>query len=140
MIWKFPSFMTGREVFEAALAVINERDSTGEYHEDVQDYEKNAPSLINLLISRLWADNCIVMGIDTRQWKYTDEKIKGLDDEIPLHPSFLFTLSLALASLLIHEEDASRAAYYYTLFMDSRANLVSSFSHARKTGIRDVYS
>lgn len=132
--------MTGREVFNAALAIINERDSTGEYYEDVQDYEKNAPALINLLISRLWADDCVVKGIDTRHWRYTVENVKGLDEEIPLHPSFLFTMSFGLASLLIHEEDSTRAAYYYTLFQDARANLVSSFSYARKTGIRDVYS
>ncbi len=132
--------MTGREVFENALAVINERDSTGEYHEDVQDYEKNAPALINLLISRFWADDCVVKGIDTRHWRYTVQNIKGLDEEIPLHPSFLFVMSLALASLLIHEEDSARAAYYYTLFQDARISLVSSFSHAKKTGIRDVYS
>lgn len=132
--------MTGRQVYNAALAVINERESTGEYHDDVQDYEKNAPALINLLISRLWADDCVVKGIDTRCWKYTVETVKGLDEELPLHPSFFFAMSFALASLLIHEEDAARATYYYTLFQDARANLVSSFSHARKTGIRDVYS
>ena len=45
--------MTARQVYKRALALINERDGSGEYHADVSDFEHNAPEILNTLITLL---------------------------------------------------------------------------------------
>ncbi len=132
--------MTGRDVYTKALAIINERDSEGEFHADTSDYEKNAHELLNVLVSKLWCDDCILRGIPVRDWRYTVEDISSLDEEISIHSAFLPALSFALASLLIHEEDSARADYYYKLFRDTEASLMENFARANHTSIKDIYS
>ena len=132
--------MTGRDVYVKALSIINERDSQGEWHSDTADYEKNAHELINILVSKLWCDDCIVRGIPIEDWRYTLEDISCLDEELSIHSAFLPALSFALASLLIHDEDRERADYYYKLFRDTQASLVRNFARANHTAIKDVYS
>ncbi len=132
--------MTGRDVYTKALAIINERDSEGDFHIDTEDYEKNAHELINLLVSKLWCDDCIVKGLSPRDWRYAIEELSSLDEEISLHPVFLPCLSFGLASLLIHEEDSSRADYYYKLFRDCETGIVETFSRASHSSVFDVYS
>ncbi len=132
--------MTGREVYNKALAIINERDSDGAFNTDTGDYEKNAHELLNLLCSKLWCDDCIVRGIPARDWRYTLEEISSLDEELTLHSVFMPCLAFGLASLLIHEEDSARADYYYKLFRDSENSIVSAFARATHGSVQDVYS
>jgi hypothetical protein len=132
--------MTGRDVYRKALAIINERDSEGDFHTDTYDYEKNAHELINLLVAKLWCDDCIVKGLSPKDWRYAVEEVTSLDEQISLHPVFMPCLAFALASLLIHEEDSERADYYYKLFRDSESAIVNSFSRASHSSVYDVYS
>lgn len=132
--------MTGRCAYESALSLINERDSNGEFHQDTQDYEKNLPILLELCVAQLWYDDCIVRGVSPKNFRYTSEKIKSLDTELPLHEATASLLPYLLASLLIHEEDLERAEYYRQLFASAESTLVTSFTSCRHTSIEDVYA
>lgn len=131
--------MTGRQVYVRALALINERDSEGEYHGDTADYEKNAPELMNLILTRVWADDMCVRGIPPRNWRYAFDTVKTLDEELPLHEAVASITPYLAASLLIHEEDMTRSEYYRRMFESAEANLLSTFRCARHSSITDVY-
>lgn len=131
--------MTGRTVYERALALINERDSEGAFHGDTADFEKNAPELINLILSRVWADDMCVRGIPPKCWRYAFDTVKSLDDELPLHEAVASITPYLAASLLIHEEDMTRSEYYRRMFESAETNLLTSFKTARHSSITDVY-
>ena len=131
--------MTGREVFEAALALINERDSRGEYHSDVSDYEENTPRLISLIVARVWGDDCLVRGIPVNHSSWTAERITSLDTPLPLHEAVCATLPYLLACLLILEEDRDRSEYFQGLYVEARRELIRNFSSAKRKSITDVY-
>lgn len=132
--------MKARQAYERALALINERDSGGAYHTDVADFEKNAPELINSIVTLLWVDECIVRNIAMREINWNFEPIRALDDEIPLHEALASgVLPFALASFLILEEDSERADYFYRLYTNARSTVVSAFSSAEHGSVRDIY-
>jgi hypothetical protein len=132
--------MTGREVYLRALSLINERDSRGDFHNDTSDYEANAPDLLNIIVSQVWADDCCVRGISPKDYKYTVERITSLDTELPVHSAVAAIIPYLLASLLIHEEDMTRSEYYRRLFVSSENALLGAFTSAKHTSIADVYS
>ena len=131
--------MTGREVYTRALALINERDSEGEFHTDTCDYENNAPELMNLIVSQVWADDMRVRGIPPRDWRYAFDRVVSLDDELPLHAAVASITPYLAASLLIHEEDMTRSEYYRRMFELSRERLMTAFTRARHSSVTDVY-
>ena len=132
--------MKARQAYERALALINERDSGGAYHTDVADFEKNAPELINSIVTLLWVDECIVRNIAMREINWNFEPIRTLDDEIPLHEALASgVLPFALASFLILEEDSERADYFYRLYTNARSAVVSAFVSAEHGSVRDIY-
>lgn len=133
--------MTAREVYNRAIALINERSGRGAYHEDVEDFEKNAPELINSIITLLWPSQCIIekRRIDSKSWDFSS--LGSLEDEIPLNRALAEgPLPFALAALLILEEDKERSEYFYSMFRASEDKIVKSFSSASHTSVRDVYS
>ena len=132
--------MTARDIYLGALGIINERDGEGELHRDTGDFEKNAPALITLVLSRLWFSDSTVRGIPLREWRYTVDRIKSLDDPVPLHVSLEPAATLYLASLLLHEEEHERSNYYLALARESEERAVSGFLRARHDRVRDVYS
>lgn len=132
--------MTGRAAYNASLALINERDSRGECREDILDYEKNAPELLNLIVSGLWSQDCLVRGMSVHSRCYPPEKISSLDDDLPLHEAVCTLVPYILASMLIREEDSSRAEYFDGLFRRAESTLKSAFARAERQCIRDIYS
>ena len=133
--------MTAREVYNRAIALINERNGGGAYHDDVEDFEKNAPEVMNSIITLLWPSQCIIekKRLEALSWDFSP--IGSMDDEIPLHIALASgPLPFALASFLLLEEDAQRADYFYSLFRKSEENVVKTLSYATHGKIRDVYS
>ena len=63
--------MTGREVFQRAVALMNELDSFGTYHPDVADLEYNAPELLSIAVAELWSVDCLVRGVRPTASGYT---------------------------------------------------------------------
>ncbi len=132
--------MTVREAYTMTLALINERDSEGDYFSDTSDFEKNLPSLVGLAVAGLWQDDCTVRGISPDCHGYAFEKITSLDCEIPLHEATSALIPYLLASLLLREEDRERSEYYRTLFSEQEYKLLSTFKKARHTSVVDVYA
>ncbi|MBR5817907.1 MAG: hypothetical protein IKY62_04605 [Clostridia bacterium] len=132
--------MKVRDAYERALALINERDSSGDYHDDVMDYEKNAPELVNSIVTLLWLDESIIRKVDVRNMGWDFEPMTTMDDEIPLHQSLASgVLPLALASFMLLEEDSARAEYFYKLFSMARADVTRAFASASHEKIRNIY-
>ncbi|MBR5632472.1 MAG: hypothetical protein IKW68_00695 [Clostridia bacterium] len=132
--------MTGREIYEQALSLINERDSEGNFHTDTSDFEHNAPDLITLAVSDLWYLDGVIRGIPPRDFRYTVKRITSLEDEIPLHPSVAATIPYFLASMLLNEEDGERSDYFRKMFLSAKLNISEAFTKAEHKSIRDVYS
>lgn len=132
--------MKVRQAYERALALINERDSGGAYHSDVTDFEKNTPELVNSIITLLWLDECILRNISVKKIEWNFEPVKTMDDDIPLHDALSSgALPFALASLLILEEDAQRADYFWRIYNNARAEIVKTFASAWHSTVKDVY-
>ena len=132
--------MKARQVFERALAFINERDSSGAYHTDIGDFEANAPDIINACISLLLVDECIIRRTDPKEFKWEFEPIKTLDDPIPLHEALACApLPYLVASHLLIEEDMTRAQYFHNLSQLSRQEVQRAFASAVRTSVTDVY-
>lgn len=132
--------MKARKVYERALALINERDGEGAYHADTRDFERNAPEVMNSLISLLVATDAVMKNKKVRENDGYYESISGLDDEVPLHPALSSgVLPFALASLLVLEEDAERSGYFYKLFRDAEQKLLSAFATGKRGSVVSVY-
>ncbi len=132
--------MKARKIYERALALINERDGDGAYHADVRDFEKNAPEVMNSLISLLVCTDAVMKNKRVRESDLDYEGIKALDDEVPLHPALSSgVLPFALASLLVLEEDAERSSYFYKLFRDAEERLLSGFATGKRGPVVSVY-
>ena len=132
--------MRAREAYEMSLALINERDVEGDYHSDTADFEKNAHLIINMIIPRLWHNDCLVRGISPKNYRYAFEPLESLDEEIPLHVSVCSLVPFLLASLLIREEDEKRAEFFRYMFESAESRLLSGFSSAEHKSVVDVYS
>ena len=132
--------MTVREAYQMALALINERDSEGEYFSDTVDFEKNLPTLASIAVAGVWQDDCTVRGIAPDSHGFVFDRIESLDDELPLHEATSSLLPYLLASLLLREEDRERSEYYRTLFTEQEYKLISAFKKARHTSVVDVYA
>lgn len=132
--------MKVRQVFDRAMALINERDSGGAYHSDITDFEKNAPSLVNSAVTLLWLDECVIRGIPVKDISWEFESVDGMDDDIPLHDALASgVLPFALASFLLLEEDHTRAEYFYGLYADARSRVVSAFASAHHGRVKNIY-
>ncbi len=131
--------MTVRQVYDRAIALINERNSAGDFHTDVGDFEKNAPSIINTAMARLRFDDAVIRGVKACDIDFENE-MRTMDDEVPLHPAIASgVLPLETASLLLLEEDRSRSDWFHTLFIEARQNVLSAFASARHGSVTDVY-
>lgn len=128
-----------REIFDMALALINERDSSGAYHSDVEDFEKNATSMITLLNQRLLYLQCHITGRDISNTTW-DRTITSLDDPLTLNDKILLhVMPYALASMLILEEDSQRSAYFYSLFKDAEEKVMREHKKGKRKSITNVY-
>ncbi len=132
--------MTARQVYTRALSLINERDGVGAYHTDVTDFEKNAPEIINTIITLLLPSECIIRGKKIRDLDTPFEGIKALDDTIPLHDALTSgVMPFYLASVMILEEDSVRADYFMSLFRESEERVVKGYSVASHSSVKNVY-
>ena len=128
-----------REVYKRALALINERNSEGSYQADVGDLEKNAPDVVNTLISLYKTTDSLLKNERIRD-SVEINTVKSLDSDIPLHPHISSSvLPFALAAMMILEEDAVRSQYFLKLAHDAEARLISAYATAKSTSVRNVY-
>lgn len=132
--------MKVRQAYERAMALINERDSGGEYHSDVMDFEKNTPELVNTAVTLLWLDDCVIREVPVRDISWSFQPVADMEDTIPLHDALASgVLPFLLASLLILEEDHSRAEYFYGLYTNARGRIMSAFATAHRGSVKNVY-
>ncbi len=132
--------MKVRQAFERAMALINERDSGGAYHSDVADFEKNAPEIVNSIVTLLWLDDCVLRNVAVRDVSWDFQPVRTMDDDIPLHDALASSvLPLALASFLLLEEDGARADYFFRRYSEAKLATVSAFASAERRSVRNVY-
>lgn len=132
--------MTARQVYNRALSLINERDGVGNFHSDVTDFEKNAPEIINTIITLLLPSECIIRGKKIRDLDTPFETVKALDDTIPLHDALASgVMPFYLAAIMILEEDSTRADYFMTLYRESEDKVVRGYSTACHSSVKSVY-
>ena len=132
--------MTARQVYKRALSLINERDDTGEYHADVNDFELNAPEIINTLITLLLPSQSIIEGKRLSDMDIFFEAVKTLDDTVPLHDALASgVMPFYLASIIILEEDRERSDYFHRLFKESEERVVKAYSTLKHTSVKNVY-
>lgn len=132
--------MKVRQAYERAMALINERDSGGDYHSDAVDFEKNAPELVNTAVTLLWPDDCVIREVPVRDISWDFKPVASMEDDIPLHDALASgVLPFALASFLVLEEDHARSEYFYGLYTDARSRIVSAFANARHGSVKNIY-
>ncbi|MBQ9975911.1 MAG: hypothetical protein IJP16_05320 [Clostridia bacterium] len=132
--------MTGREVFQRAVALMNELDSFGTYHPDVADLEYNAPELLSIAVAELWSVDCLVRGVRPTASGYTLEPIRSLTDVLPLHDITCGCLPYLLSSMLLEEENQERSEHFYKLYLSLRSSITEVFTRGEWRPIRNVYS
>lgn len=132
--------MKVRQVYDRAMALINERDSGGAYHSDTVDFEKNAPELVGSAVTLLWLDECVIRDVAVKDISWDFPPIRTMEDEIPLHEALATgVLPFALASFLLLEEDSGRSEHFYKLYVDARQRVVSSFVKAHHGRVQNIY-
>lgn len=132
--------MTARQVYKRALALINERDGSGAYHSDVNDFELNAPEIINTVITLLLPSQSIIEGKKVRDLNIPLEAVKTLDDTVPLHEALASAvMPFYLASIIILEEDSQRSDYFFRLFRESEERIVRGYSQLTHSSVKNVY-
>ena len=130
--------MKVKQALESAMALINERDSSGEFHSDVGDFEKNAPRVVSSIITLMTPDDCIVKGLRPSEAKWGAE-LTSLEDDIPLHEALASAVPLGLAAFLLLEEDSVRAESFFALFKAARERVVATFTTGTRGSVRNVY-
>lgn len=131
--------MKAREIYERALALLQEQNADGADY-DTGAFEASAPRLIGLLSALLEELDLHVKGRRFHENQSLPREIKSLDDEVLLHPVICAgVLPLGLAFLLISEEDASRASFFFNLYEREKDALRRRFRKARRHRITSVY-
>ena len=132
--------MKVRQAYERAMALINERDSGGAYHSDVRDFENNTPEFVNTAVTLLWLDDCVIREVSVRDISWDFQPVTSMEDTVPLHDALASgVLPFLLASLLLLEEDHTRAEYFYRLYTDAKLRIMSAFATARRGSVKNVY-
>lgn len=131
--------MTGREIYLRALSLLHEQDTDGASY-DTASFEASAPECINLLSVLLNELDLHIKGKQTPQNELFPNRIRSLDDEVPLHPVILSgVMPLGLAFLLVSEEDAARASLFFNLFQKEKDALTHRFKQGRRHPITCIY-
>lgn len=128
-----------REIYERALALINERNSEGAYHADIGDFEKNAPAVASTLIALYTTSDAVLKNEKIRDIGEI-KAVESLDDELPFHPHLsAAVLPFALASMMILEEDSQRSEYFLSLARLAESKLLSAYARGESTSVKNVY-
>ena len=130
----------GQEIYDRAIALLNERDANGSYHIDAGDFTTNAVALINILAFRLKYDQCIVTGTTVNENNWANLSIKTLNDNLSLDVKLAMgVLPYGLAALLIMEEDGERSKYFYSLFKEAEEQLLFFHKRGKRHPVSNVY-
>lgn len=124
--------MTGKEVYDAALALLFEtKNSAGE------DYEAFSRPLLNLLLIETKKLNDHLRDARGMEPLKDFAALDSMDDEIPYEPDFTGgALPYGLAAkLLIADDESDRGQDYLILFTDAVNLILSSAPHP----VADVY-
>lgn len=113
--------MTGREVYKLALALLAQEE------QEASDYESRAADLINVLLPQMLAAQNIYRTSRGEEKLACAQTIEGLEDELELSEPFARSvLPYGLATLLILEEDSSRAAYFNGVYLENMGTLATA--------------
>ena len=130
--------MTGQNVFNLSMAVLQENASAGEYN--ASTYLDSAPLLINLLLGMLHEADCKIKGKDEVFDEGAIPYVNSLRDPILLHESLVrVCLPLGLASLFISGDQPNLSAILWQRFMHERNNAVMRYRRSKRHETRDVY-
>jgi len=132
--------MTAREIYQRSLVLLNETGSQGEGQYDTALFEKNAPTLINMLIVMLDELDCFIKNKKVQENQYESQCIETLDDTVFLHPIITENIMpFGLAYLLILEEDSARASVFYKRYREEKEELKNRFRSVKRHTIRNMY-
>lgn len=132
--------MTAREIYHRGLVLLNETGAQGEGQYDTELFEKNAPTLINILIVMLDELDCFIKNKKVPENRYEPQRIETLDDTVFMHPAITEgVMPFGLAYLLILEEDGERAGVFYKRYHEEKEGLRKRFTGVKRHSIKSVY-
>ncbi len=130
--------MTGQDVFDLSMAILQENHSDGEYN--ASTYTASAPLLINLLIGMLHEADQKICGKKDVFDEGRIPSLNHLSDPILLHESLSrVSLPLGLASLFICGDQPALSSLLWQRFLAEKTAAVERYRRAKKGGTRDVY-
>lgn len=125
--------MTGRSVFERALALCGLLGAGESLPSDLEDLEARAPGILNGLIAENTMLDRRLTGEDSEL-----QELEDLDDELELNDLLCAVLPYGLGALLIAEEDPSLYGVLQTHYQAARQALLADGA-PRKHPIAEVY-
>ncbi len=126
--------MTCREIYEASLALISERQD-----EDNEDYLERAPYLFAAVCLQLEPlDRVIREAQGEAPPVYPDNIYMDLEDDLPLSAAFTPAVSYYLAAMLVLDENEEMYEEMYALYSDAVARIQSTLP-CKSAPITDVY-
>lgn len=129
-----------REVVEAAVSLMGEAASEGGESYDRESFFRNAVGIVNVLSGSLDELDCLLKGIKPDADNRLPFPVRGLEDELGLHPLLCRSvLPFGLCYLFLLEENPARAAHFLKLYESEKQSLRRRFGRPRRHGIRNVY-
>ena len=129
---------TAMNVYQRSLALLGEDLQSGA--PDTAFFEERAPHFINLLLSELTELDLFMKGERFSPDRVEIPQISALEDALSLSEQLVFSLMpLGLAYLLVSEEDAARAAFFYRLYQEEKAEIRQRYRVFKRHPIREVY-
>ena len=130
--------MKAWEVLDAALALMGERERGTSY--ETADFERNAYGVMAVLLGELDALDCALKRIAPDADNRLPPTVASGEEELMLHPLLCRSvLPYGLASLLLLEEDPSRAAQFQRRYEEQKRLLKERFDRPFRHEIRNVY-
>lgn len=113
-----------QEIYEAALAIMDESDSEG--------YRKRTPALISALMGRCWALSEEHTGTGHSRWlpvTSMEDTVEGIDNSIALS-----AMPYGLAAQLYLQEDPVSARSWWDIFQEN----LEQFRISRPAAVEDI--
>ena len=113
--------ITARDIFTAAMGIMDELSPTGEAaNSDTREYEQRTPAILNVLLTELK-----VLRGDSGDWL----PVTGLDEPVQAETNYaLGAMPYGLAANLLVDENPSAASFYQQRYEELRAMFMSRLS------------
>jgi hypothetical protein len=125
---------TAREVYQISLRLLGERNG-----ENTASLEERAVDLINVMLGDLQELDEALRGKRVH-FGTSLPQIDSLEERLCCEEVIASSLlPLGLAAMLIHEEDPSRAAFFYEMYSGEMQRLFGRCRRGRRHSIRRPY-